>query len=310
MALTCRLGWASGERLGWAIEAQRGSGAASAAASTCGLEATGSPRSASGCIRRRAAGSMMTAALRLVRDYGFDVAGLQVLRWRAVVGNWGSRRVAAKVRLPVRRHGPPAAGASRRVARRLAGHHDPRRSPRAAGWLDPPVLSGAASYCDPFASAISAASSRPAGRTYAALAGLAAAAVHVGRRPGLSRRQPPRWLRAGNGLAWCIADPRRTTVPGSISLEGYANYARRGEIGYWAHPDARGRGVVSEAVRLVTGRATGPGLADSLPDPLRRRQPRSRRRRRAGGISGSGSSPAAEPLGDGAVDDLVLYSGP
>ena len=39
----------------------------------------------------------MTAALRLVCDYGFEVAGLQVIRWRAVVGNWASRRVAAKV---------------------------------------------------------------------------------------------------------------------------------------------------------------------------------------------------------------------
>ena len=37
----------------------------------------------------------MTSALRLVRDHGFDVLGLQVIRWRAAVGNWASRRVAA-----------------------------------------------------------------------------------------------------------------------------------------------------------------------------------------------------------------------
>ena len=38
---------------------------------------------------------MMSTAVRLVRDYAFDVAGLTTLRWRAIAGNWGSRRVAA-----------------------------------------------------------------------------------------------------------------------------------------------------------------------------------------------------------------------
>ena len=37
----------------------------------------------------------MTAALRLVRDHGFDVLGLQAIRWKAAVGNWASRRTAA-----------------------------------------------------------------------------------------------------------------------------------------------------------------------------------------------------------------------
>ena len=40
---------------------------------------------------------MMTAALHLVCDYGFDFVGLEVIRWRAVAGNWASRRVAANV---------------------------------------------------------------------------------------------------------------------------------------------------------------------------------------------------------------------
>ena len=37
----------------------------------------------------------MSAAVRLVRDYGFDVLGLTTLRWRAKAGNWASRHVAA-----------------------------------------------------------------------------------------------------------------------------------------------------------------------------------------------------------------------
>ena len=37
----------------------------------------------------------MSTAARLVRDYGFDVAGLETIRWRSMVGNWGSRRIAS-----------------------------------------------------------------------------------------------------------------------------------------------------------------------------------------------------------------------
>ncbi len=37
-----------------------------------------------------------------------------------------------------------------------------------------------------------------------------------------------------------------------------------GEIGYWAHPDARGRGVVGEAVDLVTAHAFTPVEAGGL----------------------------------------------
>ena len=43
----------------------------------------------------RARGRSMSTAVRLVLDCAFDVAGLTTLRWRAIAGNWGSRRVAA-----------------------------------------------------------------------------------------------------------------------------------------------------------------------------------------------------------------------
>src|SRR4029078_5120798 len=41
--------------------------------------------------------SIMKAALKLVCGYGFEDLGLQVVRCRAVVGNWSSRRVASRV---------------------------------------------------------------------------------------------------------------------------------------------------------------------------------------------------------------------
>jgi RimJ/RimL family protein N-acetyltransferase len=39
---------------------------------------------------------VMTRALRLMLTWGFERAGLQVVYWRAQVGNWPSRRVATR----------------------------------------------------------------------------------------------------------------------------------------------------------------------------------------------------------------------
>lgn len=44
------------------------------------------------------------------------------------------------------------------------------------------------------------------------------------------------------GLVWCLADPVDDRCLGGVSLEGLGGYARRAEIGYWAHPAARGPG--------------------------------------------------------------------
>jgi RimJ/RimL family protein N-acetyltransferase len=39
---------------------------------------------------------VMTRALRLVLAWGFGLPGIQVMYWRAHVGNWASRRVAGR----------------------------------------------------------------------------------------------------------------------------------------------------------------------------------------------------------------------
>jgi RimJ/RimL family protein N-acetyltransferase len=38
----------------------------------------------------------MTRAVRLMLTWGFERAGLEVVYWRAQVGNWPSRRVATR----------------------------------------------------------------------------------------------------------------------------------------------------------------------------------------------------------------------
>ena len=93
-------------------------------------------------------------------------------------------------------------------------------------------------------------------------------------------------------------------------MEGFGGYARRLEIGYWAHPDARGHGFVAEAVRLVTEHVEQHDLADSVIIRCAVENTASRRVAEAAGYLERGVQPACEPLADGSLADLVLYSRP
>ena len=309
LALTA-VGWASGERLGWTIEAQRGSERGFCGSIDLRLEGDGVAEVGFGLHPGARGRSIMTAALQLVCAYGFDVAGLQVIRWRAVVGNWASRRVAAKVgflfdgtvrRLLVHR-GELLDGWIATLTR------DDPRVPQP--WLDPVEMRGRGvrlrafrdsdvgrivEACSDARTSYWLVSMPQPYRSDNALAYLEATAEMAAR---------------GAGLAWCIADPKDDRCLGSISLDGLGGYSQRGEIGYWAHPDARGRGVVSEAVRLVTGHAKESGLATSLLIRCASSNTASRRVAERAGYREIGIQPASEPLGDGALADLVLYSGP
>ncbi len=57
---------------------------------------------------------------------------------------------------------------------------------------------------------------------------------------------------AGSELTLAIADSRDDSFLGTISLLRFEWQARRAEIGYWVAPWARGRGVATSAVRLLS----------------------------------------------------------
>ena len=111
------------------------------------------------------------------------------------------------------------------------------------------------------------------------------------------------------GWAWCVADAEDRCL-GAVSLEGFGGYARRLEIGYWAHPEARGQGVITEAVRVVTAHVEDRDLADSVIIRCAAGNVASRRVAEAAGYVRNGVQPASEPLGDGSLDDLLLYTRP
>jgi RimJ/RimL family protein N-acetyltransferase len=300
-------GWERGTPLGWAIERETADGAAFSGSIDLRLAGDGSAEVGFGLHPAARGQGVMSAALRLVRDYGFDVLRLEVLRWRAVVGNWGSRRVAAAAGF--RFDGP---------VRRLLNHRgelldawlatmtaeDPR-DPRP--WLEPPVLSGPRVVLRPFAEhdLTRIVEGSQDGRTQHWLVSLPrpytdadAEAYLEGGREMAAR---------GQGMVWCVADPGDDRCLGSIGLEGYANYARRGEIGYWAHPEARGRGLIAESVRLVTDFARRTSLTSFIQIRCAASNTASRGVAEAAGYRRLGVLPRAEPLGDGSVDDLVVY---
>jgi ribosomal-protein-alanine N-acetyltransferase len=80
-------GLTSGERLGWTIQAQRGSERGFCGSIDLHLEGDGVADVGFGLHPEARGRSIMTAALQLVCSYGFEVAGLQVIRWLALVGN-------------------------------------------------------------------------------------------------------------------------------------------------------------------------------------------------------------------------------
>ncbi|HEY5820618.1 MAG TPA: GNAT family N-acetyltransferase [Propionibacteriaceae bacterium] len=304
-----RAGWASGERLSWAIE-----GEFEGRRRFCGsidLRVDGRQGEVGYLLHPAARGrSMMSTALRLVRDHAFEVVGLEAIHWRAVVGNWSSRRVAAAagfvfdgtVRRCLDHRGELLDGWQATITR------DDPRAP--LPWLDPPRLTGPRAVLRPFsetdADRVVQACTDP--RTRHWLVSMPQPYTH---HDALDYIELTRELAARrSGLAWCIADPHDDRCLGSISLEGFGGYSRRAEIGYWAHPSARGLGVVTAAVRLVTAYAEEVGLVDSIVIRCAAGNTASRHVAEGSGYTQAGVLPASEPLGDGELADLISYSRP
>jgi RimJ/RimL family protein N-acetyltransferase len=117
----------------------------------------------------------------------------------------------------------------------------------------------------------------------------------------------------GKSLCWCVADADSDVCHGSVEVMDLRSaLGTAGEIGYWAHPDARGRGVMSQAVRLAVRHAFIP-RADG---GLGRRRLRlnaadgnsaSQHIARANGFVQVGRDRQGEPLGDGTLVDLVRF---
>ncbi|GAB3741880.1 GNAT family N-acetyltransferase [Microlunatus parietis] len=309
-------GWRSGTGFGWAIDADLGRGHRYAGAIDLGLRDDGSAEIGFSLHPSARGHGVMSTAVRLVRDHGFDALGVRVLRWRARVGNWPSRRVAAsagfrfdgRIRRSLDIRGELVDGW---VATMTSD--DPRQPIRLP---ENPVLTGDRAgpgrpvlvrpYTEDDAQRLVQICSDPGTRRFAPRL-----PYPYTTRDALDFVESLREAATtGRGFGWCYTDPGVGVAAGTITVA--LSDAGRAELGYSAHPDSRGRGLTTAAVRAVAeflgGHSTG------LPIPVRSVLIRcaasntgSRRVAERAGFVLIGTQPAAEVLADGTVDDLLLF---
>jgi RimJ/RimL family protein N-acetyltransferase len=195
-------------------------------------------------------------ATRLLCRFGFEEHGCQVIRWHAFVGNWASRRIAW--RLGFRFEGEsrlaiPSDGTLRTAwgATLVAG--EPMRPRRL--WLDAPRLVGRSvalrALRDDDVDRIVEGAGDPLSQRWLPFLPTPYRRVDAAEFIETTR------LDAANGtdICWALADPVTDVLTGCLGVD-----IDRPELGYWSHPDARGRGVTTEAVDLALRYVFSPAL--------------------------------------------------
>jgi RimJ/RimL family protein N-acetyltransferase len=247
-------GWRSGSEYGFAIEAEHPCGEPRFAGSV-------SLRTLAGGVAELAYGlhpavrgrGVCGRAVTLLLDWGFEARGFDVVVWYARVGNWASRRVAWA-------NGFSFDGTVAKFLLHRGVRHDAWLGSLRAGdtrepksrWNVEPVLeserlrlrpnreSDATRFGEMFAD--------PRSRHFN---GRVKAVRDVPDGAALIRRNLEGSAR-GDRYNWCIADRDTDLMIGHIQLfdlEGLDD--TEAKLGYAVHPDARGRGVLTEALRSV-----------------------------------------------------------
>ncbi|MFK4088618.1 GNAT family N-acetyltransferase [Kribbella sp. NPDC020789] len=258
---------------------------------------------------------VMTRALKLVVRHAFDDLGWSRVIWRAFAGNWASRRVAWKAGfrgLVVVPGGGLARGVRYDEWVASVGRDD-ELEPQ-GNWWTVPELDGGTFRLRGFrpedAQRVMEACNDE--RTQYWLAGLPSPyELHHAEGFIESRKES---LASGEGVSWVIADPVTDELLGNVSIFDLTKRMDKehGEIGYWMHPAARGRKVMTNAVRLVIEHAFTP-IADG---GLGRRRlvllaavanTASAHVAEANGFTKAGIGRAAAPGRDGRWDDDYIF---
>lgn len=194
---------------------------------------------------------IMTDAVRLLLEWGFAEQRLRTVIWWAHTGNWASRRVAWRLGFSCE------ATLGQWLPQRgdlLDGwvgllHVDDERVPRHP-WLEVPTLQDdrvvLRGHRDGDLDRIVEACDDP--RTAHWFWRLPSPYTRSDAWSYLRGRAEQ--LASGSGLSWALADPGDDRLLGTISLFDLKP-GREAEIGYWAHPEARGRGLMTQACGLV-----------------------------------------------------------
>jgi len=305
-------GWRTGSARGWAIEAPDDQGMPRYAGN---VDVRGGPAASIGfALHPWARGrGLMAEAVRLAVQWCFAQAEIESVSWLARVGNVASRRVAWASgftfhgTLPKQLGRPPLSDAW--LATLVSGDElHPHTS-----WLTPTPLHGERiilrAHCPPDIPRIVEACSDARSQHW--LATLPRPYTEESARAYLHTMAVEESL--ASRVAWCVADAETDELLANVAIFDLAGEDRSsGEVGYWTHPEARGRGLMTEAVTLVVDHALRPATEGGL--GLRRLQllaaagnPASAHIARRSGFTEVGRERQAERLGDGSYDDLVTF---
>lgn len=253
---------------------------------------------------------LMARAVRLVVDHAFAEGIGEVVHWRGHVGNVASLRVAHATGFTLDGLQPGLLWERGRAidAWTASIRFGDAPVPRTR-WLDD-VLETERLRLRPMTEAdvprIVEAASDPATRQY--IAGLPHPYAPQAARAFV---QATTWEAArGTQASWAVADRATDELVGHLALMRLGPPdPGQGEVGYWMHPDGRGRGLMQEAVGAAVRHALSPDGLD-----LRRLSlwaaagnEASNAVARACGFTVTGRETKAEALADGTIDDAIGY---
>ena len=303
-------GWDDGTHRGWAIEATDDAGRSRFAGN---VDVRQRPIADIGfALHPWARGrGVMARAVRLAVDWALADGGVEIVHWRSHVGNAASLRVAHATGFTLHARVPGLLHERGRVLDAWTGSFRFGDSPApGTAWAESaPLQNGQVrlrGFCDGDLDRLTEACNDPLTRQY-----LPFLPQPYTRASAQALVDDCTWQAANGAKAtWVVADPLTDDLLGVISvMDMHGVSGDHGEIGYWLHPDARGRGIASAACRLVVDHALDP-------DGLDRRRLvlyaaagnlASNAVAIAAGFHRYGTQRAAERLGDGRLDDLHGY---
>ncbi len=252
-------------------------------------------------------------ALELLLAWGFEEKQLRTVLWRANRGNWASRKLAWRLGFSfdgTMRQWLPQRGElyDGWVGTLLAGEP---RLPRHR-WYDVPRITGRDVLLRELRESdvpriVEACSDERT--TY----WLTQMPVPYTDADALDWLEQMRGLRAtGAGIAWAVAGPEDDRLLGAMNVFDVSTDEGSAEVGYWLHPDARGRGLATEATALLVRHCFVPEEDGGL--GLRRVRAftadgntASSRVLTANGLVPTGRHREAKRLRDGRYVDLLHY---
>ena len=299
-------GWDAGNHFGWAIEVD------GRFAGNVDVRGDGPIADIGFVLHPWARGrGLMVRAVRLATDWAFVDGGVEIVHWRANVGNVGSLRVAHAAGFNL--HGVTPGAVQQRelvvdawtASRRFGDPPVPR-----GRWAESTVIDTDRLRLRPFMEAdiprIVETCSDETTRQW--LGGMPHPYVEATARSYLADCV---WQAAkGSKATWAVADRETDVLVANVAVMDMLGInSTGGEIGYWTHPDARGRGVMKEAVRAVVEHAFDPSGLDRARLVLYAASgnPPSNAVAVAAGFRHFGTQTRAELLGDGTFDDLEGY---